>query len=79
MSAEVDSEAIPAKTLLLTSAIQPLQGQSFSLIFKPTDGSKIAANTIILEMTSQLGSQGFPYFRDRKHIPRSPEPLVHFL
>ena len=74
---QIFPETFPAEPLALAATIQPFSGQSQGSAIKPFDSSPVAADTIVLIVSSELGCQGRPPLLCFLVVAYLPEPVVH--
>ena len=76
---QILNETFPIEPLTLTTTVQPFSSQPHGLKVKPIKQSHIAADTIILIVSTEFGCQYRPPFLGLLVIPYLPEPVVHLL
>ena len=74
---QILDETFPIEPLTLTATVQPFSCHSHSLKIKPIERSHIAADTVILIVSSEFSCQGRPPFLGLLVIPYLPKPVVH--
>ena len=76
---QIRREAFPIERGFLAPPIDPLKDQSFGHIVVSLNSSAIAADTIILKVTSQLRLQRWPPLLKLRCAAYLPEPYIHLL
>jgi hypothetical protein len=76
---QILNETFPIEPLTLTTTVQPFSRQPHGLKVKPIKQAHIAADTIILIVSTEFGCQYRPPFLGLLVIPYLPEPVVHLL
>jgi hypothetical protein len=76
---QIRFEAFPGEQRFLAPPIDPLKDQSFGHIMVSFNSSVIAADTIILIVTSQLRLQYRPPLFELRSTAYLPEPHIHLL
>ncbi len=70
-------ETFPIEPLTLTATVQPFSCQSQGFKVKPIERSHIAADTVILIVSTEFGCQCWPPFLGLLVIPYLSKPVVH--
>ena len=76
---QIRRETFPIERGFLAPSIDPLEDQSFGHIMVSLNSSAIAADTIILKVTSQLRLQRWPPLLELRCATYLPEPYIHLL
>ena len=74
---QILNETLPIESLTLTATVQPFSRQSHGHKVKPIERSHVAADTIILIVSTELGCQCRPPVLCFRVIPYLSEPVVH--
>ena len=76
---QIRREAFPIERGFLAPPIDPLKDQSFGHIMVSLNSSAIAADAIVLKVTSQLRLQRWPPLLKLRCAAYLPEPYIHLL
>ena len=76
---QIRREAFPIERGFLAPPIDPLKDQLFGHIMVLLNSSAIAADTIVLKVTSQLRLQRWPPLLKLRCAAYLPEPYIHLL
>ena len=76
---QICREAFPIERRFLAPPIDPLKDQLFGHVMVSLNSSAIAADAIILKVTSQLRLQRRPPFLKLRCAAYVPEPYIHLL
>ncbi len=76
---QIRREAFPIERGFLAPPIDPLEDQLFGHVMVSLNSSAIAADAIILKVTSQLRLQRWPPLLKLRRAAYLPEPYIHLL